>query len=94
MKAKVLSDTQVRSFRDKEGKNVSFGDTPIQVIEPDYFAGTLLILRISSKYQFRAGDIITFDPYVPRKSWSVLKATNVKLDKPEKTLKAVGDIDV
>ena len=93
MKAKVLSDTQVRSFTDKEGKKVSFGDTPIQIIEPDYFSDTLLILRISAKYQFRSGDVIEFDPYIPRKSWSILKATNVKLIQ-DKKLKAVGDIDV
>ena len=89
MRAKVLSDTIVRSFRNSEGNNVAYSDTPILL----NFKGQdlFLILRSNANLSLKAGQYVEFDPYIPRKNGSILKALNVK---PVPSLAKSGTDDV
>lgn len=81
MQAKVLSNSILKSFKGSDGNSISYSDTPILLSGSNGDDDLILILRSSSKNSFRQGDVITFDPYIPKKQGSILKATNIKISK-------------
>ena len=89
MRAKVLSDTIVRSFKNADGKTISYSNTPIllHLNGQDFF----LTLRSNANVHLKAGQYVEFDPYVPQKDGAVLKALNIK---PVPSLAKSGTDDV
>lgn len=81
MQAKVLSNSILKSFQGSDGNVVSYSDTPILLSGSDGSDDLILILRSSAKNSFHQDDIISFDPYIPKKQGSILKATNIKISK-------------
>ena len=89
MRAKVLSDTIVRSFKNSDGNNIAYSDTPILL----NFKGQdlILILRSNANLHLKAGQFIEFDPYIPQKQGSIIKGINIK---PVPSLAKSGTDDV